>query len=343
MKIIIPMAGMGKRMRPHTLVTPKPLLPIAGKPIVQRLCEDLMSMTTEKVDEMAFVIGDFGKEVEQQLLDIAERLGAQGKIYYQDEPLGTAHAILCAEPSLRGNTLVAFADTLFTSDFQFDPDTDGIIWVKQVDDPTQYGVVIANEEGYITEFAEKPDHFVSDQAIIGIYYFSDGEYLRDQLQYLIDNDIKDKGEYQLTTAMDNMRDQGKGMRPGPVNEWLDCGSKDTTVNTNQRILELVKDKEEMVHASAEVNNTTIHEPCYIGPNVVLENCEVGPHVSIEAGTKLTNVVVKNSIIMQETTLKNCALENSMVGNFVQYNGRVSDPANGSQIDSVSLGDYSTAN
>ena len=335
---------MGKRMRPHTLITPKPLIPIAGKSIVQRLCEDLMQMTTEKVEEIAFVIGDFGKQTEEDLVAIAKQLGAKGSIYYQDEPLGTGHAILCAEPVLEGNVLVAFADTLFTSDFHFDADTDGIIWVKKVEDPTQYGVVIVNEEGFITELAEKPDHFVSDLAIIGIYYFSDGNNLKAELQYLIDNNIKDKGEYQLTTAMDNMREKGKGMKPGPIDEWLDCGNKDTTLYTNQRILELVKEKEELVSPQAKVIDSNIIEPCYIGPDVEIHNSTIGPHVSIEKGTKIENAVIRNSIILSDSQVMNCVLENSMVGNFVTYNGKITDPGNGNErVDTVSLGDYSVNN
>ena len=175
MKIIIPMAGRGSRLRPHTLTTPKPLVPVAGKPIVQRLVEDLSASFRNEVDEIAFIIGDFGSEVEKDLLEIADKLGAKGSIYHQDQPLGTAHAIFCAAPSLDGNVIVAFADTLFKADFCFDKNADGIIWTQQVADPSAYGVVKLDNEGFITDFVEKPDTFVSDMAIVGIYYFSDGK------------------------------------------------------------------------------------------------------------------------------------------------------------------------
>src|ERR1051326_348291 len=158
MKIIIPMAGMGKRMRPHTLTTPKPLLPVAGKPMVQRIAEDLAKLSPEKITEIAFVIGRFGKEAENNLLQIAEKLGAKGKIFYQDEPLGTAHAILCAKECLDGKVLIAFADTLFIPDpaAKIDTEKDGIIWVQKIQDPRQFGVVKLNSEGAITDFVEKP-------------------------------------------------------------------------------------------------------------------------------------------------------------------------------------------
>ncbi len=138
MNIIVPMAGMGKRMRPHTLTVPKPLIPVAGKPIVQHLVEDLASVCSEKINEVAFVIGDFGKEVEERLLKIAESIGAKGRIFYQDEPLGTAHAVLCAKECMDDQIIVAFADTLFRADFKLDSSKDGIIWVHKVDNPSSF-------------------------------------------------------------------------------------------------------------------------------------------------------------------------------------------------------------
>ncbi|NTW32877.1 MAG: nucleotidyltransferase family protein, partial [Bacteroidetes bacterium] len=186
MKIIIPMAGMGKRMRPHTLTIPKPLINIAGKPIVQRLVEEIAKVCSEKIEEIAFVIGDFGEEAEKMLLSIASNVGAKGKIYYQKEPLGTAHAVLCANESLDGKLVVAFADTLFKAEFVLDESRDGIIWVHKVKDPSAFGVVKTDENQIITDFIEKPKSFVSDQAIIGIYYFRDGKYFKSELQSLID-------------------------------------------------------------------------------------------------------------------------------------------------------------
>src|SRR5437870_3121041 len=172
----VPMAGAGKRMRQHTLTIPKPLIPIDGKTIIQRLVEDIAKVCNEKIDEVAYVIGDFGKEVENNLIKIAKDIGAKATIHYQDEPLGTAHAVLCANDSLKGKIVVAFADTLFKTDFKIDDSQDGVIWVKKIEDPRQFGVVKVNAQNIITDFVEKPQTFVSDLAIIGIYYFKDGEY-----------------------------------------------------------------------------------------------------------------------------------------------------------------------
>ena len=331
MKIIVPMAGMGKRMRPHTLTVPKPLVPIAGKPIVQRLVEDIAKVCGEPVDEVAFIIGRFGAAVEKQLAGIAESVGARATIVYQDEPLGTAHAILCAKDSLTGPLVVAFADTLFKADFTLDSTVAGTIWVQQVEDPRPFGVVKLNEQGQITDFVEKPQEFVSDLAIIGIYYFQDGEYLRRELQYLLDHDIRDKGEYQLTNALENMKNQGTTFVPGRVTEWLDCGNKDATVFTNQRYLEYLKERGELlVSPSAIIINSVLIEPVYVGENAVITNSVVGPHVSLGDHANVRDSRLSNSIVQASASLLNVVITNSMVGNHATVGGTPDD---------LSLGDY----
>jgi glucose-1-phosphate thymidylyltransferase len=243
MQIIIPMAGKGKRMRPHTLTTAKPLIPVAGQSIVQRLVEDITKVCGQKVEEIAYVISPaFGSEVEKDLIRVAEGRGAKGSIYYQEKALGTAHAIMCAKEAIRGKTVVAFADTLFKADFVMDTAHDGVIWVQKIEDPSQFGVVTLNNHGHIEGFVEKPQKFVSDLAIIGIYYFKDGDYLKRELQYLLDNNITDKGEFQLTNALENMKNKGTKFVPGQVTEWLDCGNKNSTIFTNRSVIELDKCK-----------------------------------------------------------------------------------------------------
>ncbi|MFN5705858.1 MAG: sugar phosphate nucleotidyltransferase [bacterium] len=332
MRIIVPMAGMGKRMRPHTLTTPKPLIPVAGKSIVQRLVEDITKVCGQKVEEIAYIIGRFGKEAEDNLVQIAENLGAKGSIYYQDEALGTAHAIYCAKDSLSGPVVVAFADTLFRADFTLDADKDGIIWVQQIPDPRQFGVIKVNDENIITDFVEKPQEFVSDLAIIGIYYFKDGDNLRNEIKYLLDNNITEKGEYQLTNALENMKQKGVRFSPGQVIEWLDCGNKDATVYTNQRVLENVKDSENLVAASAKIINSEIIEPCYIGENVHIENSKIGPHVSLGNNTKVSDSVITNSILQTNVKVESSSIDNSMIGHFAELT-----KSNGS----YSISDYST--
>lgn len=330
MKIIVPMAGRGSRLRPHTLTVPKPLVPIAGKPIVQRLVEDITSVCGQKVDEIAFVIGDFGAEVERELVSIAEGLGAKGSIYHQTEALGTAHAILCAKASLQGPVVVAFADTLFRADFTLDTNKDGIVWVQKVEDPKAYGVIKVNENNVITDFVEKPQTFVSNLAIIGIYFFKDGDRLQQELQYLIDNDVREKGEYQLTNALENMKQKGANFYPGKVEEWLDCGNPSAAIHANKRVLEYAPNKHP--RTGMVVDNSTIIEPCFIGDNVQLHNSTIGPHVSIGSNTAIHNSRITSTIIQSNTHIENAELEDSMIGNYVSYTGGRKK---------VSIGDYST--
>lgn len=332
MKIIVPMAGIGSRLRPHTLTIPKPLTLIAGKPIVQRLVEDIVKVVDQKVEEIAFVIGpSFPKDTEEKLLNIAKDLGAKGSVSVQEEALGTAHAIQCAKESLEGPCVVAFADTLFKADFTLDSDKDGAIWVKQVKEPSAYGVVKL-QDGLITDFVEKPEEFISDLAIIGIYYFKNGEILREEIQYLLDNDIKDKGEYQLTNALENMKQKGLRFVPGQVNEWMDCGNKEITVDTNGKILQFASlDGENLISKNVSLDNSTIIEPCYIGDNVVLKNTTIGPNVSLGDHSVVENSHIANSLIQTHTTIKNANLKEAMIGNYAYFDGEFS---------SISIGDYS---
>lgn len=326
MQIIIPMAGKGKRMRPHTLTTAKPLIPVAGKPVVQRLVEDITRVCGQKVNEIAFVIGpDFGAEVEQNLVKVAESQGAKGSIYYQEKALGTAHAIMCAKDAIKGKTVVAFADTLFKADFVMDTEQEGVIWVQQIPDPSQFGVVKLHEkEGYITDFVEKPSTFVSDLAIIGIYYFKDGEYLKKELQHLLDNNITEKGEYQLTNALENMKSKGTRFMPGQVTEWLDCGNKNATVYTNQRVLEFDKGKAHLRGANLKNNNSIIIEPCFIGDNVELSGSIIGPHASIGSNSRINNSIVKNSIVQNDVRINHANITNSMLGIGAEVSGKALD-------------------
>ena len=332
MKIIVPMAGRGSRLRPHTLTVPKPLIPIAGKPIVQRLVEDIVSVCGDKkVDEIAFIIGDFGEQVEADLKKVAENLGAKGSIYYQDKPLGTAHAIHCAADSMDDEIVVAFADTLFRADFTLDTDADSVIWVKQVDDPSAFGVVQFDDNGNINNFVEKPKEFVSDSAIIGIYYFKDGPGLRKELKYILDNNILDNGEYQLTDALSSLLNQGKVFRPGTVSDWMDCGNKAITVETNNKMLGYLQGKPELRGENITIENSEIIEPCYIGSNVVLKKAKIGPNVSLGDNCVVEDATIEGSLIQTNSTITNINLKDSMIGNHAHVDGRWT---------SVSLGDYS---
>lgn len=330
MRIIVPMAGMGKRLRPHTLITPKPLFPIAGKPIVHRLVADIARLYDGPIDEIAFIIGDFGPQVEHELREVANALGTTAAIYHQDEALGTAHAIYCAEPSLDDELIIAFADTLFIADFKLDRSKDGVIWVNQVDDPRAFGVVTVNDAGIIDGMVEKPDEPVSNLAIIGIYYIKNGTALKGEIKHLLDNNITAKGEYQLTDALDALRSKGAQFVPGEVKHWMDCGKHSAVIDTNERILAHYGGNERE-RADLQLREATIIEPCYIGSNVRIERAVVGPHVSLGDGAEIVNSVISNSIIMQGASVHNKVLHQAVIGRHAQAKAHPSG---------TSLGDFS---
>jgi glucose-1-phosphate thymidylyltransferase len=234
---------------------------------------------------------------------------------------------------LEGPVVVAFADTLFRADFKLDPTADGILWVNQIEDPSAFGVVKLDDEGNITDFVEKPKEFVSDLAMIGIYYFKDGNRLKQELKYLIDNNIMKGGEYQLPDALRRLTEAGFKLKPGTVSEWLDCGNKEVTVYTNQRVLEFDWEKNKnLVSQDLKTSNSIIIPPCYIGEGVVVENSIVGPHVSLGKGTTITNSNIRNSIVQNHTQINSINLSDSMIGSHTKVNGKSND---------LSLGDYST--
>ncbi|MDG1351460.1 MAG: sugar phosphate nucleotidyltransferase [Crocinitomicaceae bacterium] len=333
MNIIVPMAGRGSRLRPHTLTVPKPLIRVGGKPIVHRLVEDIAKMCSEKIDKIAFVIGDFGESVEQELLQVAETLGAKGSIHHQTEPLGTAHAVLCAKSCLEGPVIVAFADTLFKADFQISEQTEGMIWVKKIEDPSAFGVVQLDEKNVIIDFVEKPKEFISDLAMIGIYFFKNGSTLKTELNYLLDNDLQKGGEYQLPDALRRLTEKGTVFMPGQVDAWLDCGNKKVTVETNKHVLNFDQERGvNLRHSTAEVKNSIVIEPCFLGEGSRVENSVIGPHVSLGEGSKVENSILKNCLIQQNTFLENQVLKDSMIGSFASVSNKAKD---------LSVGDFTS--
>jgi glucose-1-phosphate thymidylyltransferase len=287
----------------------------------------------QDIEEIAFIIHEsFGKKVEEDLIAIAEKLGSKGTIYYQNEALGTGHAIMCAKDSLSGPAVIAYADTLIRANFNLDQSADSVIWVKQVDQPEAFGVINLNEANEIVELVEKPKEFVSDLAVIGIYYFKDVGVLKNELQSVLDNNIIHGGEYQINDGIKQMMAKGMKFVPGEVDEWMDCGNKEVTVETNSRMLGFLhQDGENLIADSVRLENATVIPPCYIGEDVAIINSVVGPNVSLGKGTHVTNSKIQNSLIQTHAHLKNAKLNNAMIGNHVSFDG---------DFTSISLGDYS---
>lgn len=329
------MAGRGSRLRPHTLTVPKPLIPVAGKPIVHRLVEDIAGVLNEEIDEIAFILGDpafFGDEVVESLKKLATGLGAKPTIYRQLDPKGTGHAIMCAKDSLSGPAVIAYADTLIRADFDLDKEADAVIWTKKVENPQAYGVVNLNENDEIIELVEKPENFVSDQAVIGIYYFKEVAQLKKELEFVLENNIINGGEYQINDGIKRMMADGKIFKTGTVDEWMDCGNKEVTVETNKRMLGFLSEaRQKLIADTSTQENSSIIEPCFIGEGVILKNSSIGPFVSIGEGTLIENSTIKNSIIQTNSKIRNANLDNAMIGNYATFDGKFTN---------VSIGDYS---
>ena len=336
MKIIVPMAGRGSRLRPHSLTVPKPLIPVAGQPIVNRLVKDIAKVLKQPISEIAFVLGEpafFGDDVVSNLEALAHSLGAKASIYRQDKPLGTGHAIMCAEPSLSGPAVIAYADTLIRAQFNLDPVADSVIWTKEVENPEAYGVVKLNDKQEIIELVEKPKQPISNQAVIGIYYFKDVAVLKEKLQEVLDEKITNGGEYQINDGIKRMMADGKVFKTGTVDEWMDCGNKAITVETNERMLGFLKadGEEQLIAPSVKLENSKIIEPCFIGENVVIKNSTIGPYVSVGNDSVIDNSIIKSSLIQTHAVIENANLNKAMIGNYVKYNGKFT---------TVSIGDYS---
>lgn len=318
MKLIIPMAGRGTRVRPHSHTVPKPLLPVAGKMIVERIVETFARTLDRDIDEIVFILGpDFGQEIKDALKAMSDRQGAKARFRVQETAEGTAHAVYCTEEDLSGECIIVFADTIFDMEGSVSiDDADSVIWLKEVDDPSRFGVAV-EKDGQITDFVEKPDEPISNLAIIGVYYFKEAEQLKKEIEYLLENDIRGKGdEFQLTDALDRMLKDDKLFRKATVDQWLDCGTLPAWLETSGIIVE--KEYEEVDEDQFE--DTKIVPPVYIGDDVELENCIIGPHASIASGSKLKKCTVKNSLIQENANLANCNIEGSTIGRFTELDG-----------------------
>lgn len=317
MRMIIPMAGKGTRLRPHTHTTPKPLLMVGGKIMLEEILDTLTSTLEGKIEEISFILGDLDKDVQQNLDQLLSKYKVKTSYFVQDPPLGTGHAIYMAKEKLEGEVLIAYADTIFDADLSglSALNADGVIWVKEVENPSAYGVVV-EKNGYIDKFAEKPKEPVSDKAIIGVYYFKKAEKLRDHLQQLIDSKKTVKGEYQLTDSLESLVGDGYKFVTRSVNYWLDCGNMKSLLDTNAFLLDLKKDKLTV----PVLKNSVIIPPVFFGKNAEIRNSVIGPNVSVADDVVIDQSIIQNSIINQHSSLKNIVLKDSIIGRFVSAKG-----------------------
>lgn len=309
MKLIIPMAGMGKRLRPLTLVTPKPLLKIGKKTIVEWIIQEIIDSTERVIDEIHYVIGDFGEEVKKDLLEISSNFNAKGFIHYQHEALGTGHAIFCADEALSGEVIVTFADTLFEGKISIDKNCDGIIWTKFVENPEMYGVVRKDENNVISGFVEKPKSFVSNNAIVGIYYFKEASKLKEEIEYIIQNDLRENNEYQITNCLQALIEKGDKFLCDEIDTWLDCGNFTEIKRTAFYLLEKGRiGSKKPISTDSTYNSNTI-----FGDNTSILNSKIGSNVILGDNCIVENCILENCIVYSNSYLKNSNLHSSIIG------------------------------
>jgi glucose-1-phosphate thymidylyltransferase len=309
------------------------LLSVKGQKIVERIVDTFARVLPEVPDEGIFVLGpDFGGDIRDQLTEICEERDMAAHFPVQEESLGTAHAVGCAEEHLDGDGVVVFADTLFhrEEEIQVDDEADVVAFVREVDDPSRFGVAVRDGER-VTKLVEKPDEPISNEALVGIYYVRDLAALKTEIDYLIENDIIGKGgEYQLTDALDRRLQKGDVFTTASVDAWMDCGTIPALLETTGRILDRESDD---LHQGT-VEDSVIRDPVYVGPDAVVENAVVGPHVSVEEGATIKNAVVRDSIVFAEGVVENAVLSESVVGRYAEVK---------QDVPTINVGDHSQIN
>lgn len=327
MNIIIPLAGEAKRLRPLSYSTPKPLFPIAGRTILERILLQIVRLSSGRtVGALGFVVSPVQKskgEVIGELAYTAKKvLGMEPCFFVQETAEGTAHAIWCARELLNDEeVLIAFADTIFIPEtYSMERDC-GHLWTYHVEDPSSYGVVLTDSNGYITKLVEKPPTPVSHLAIIGIYHLPEGRSLLQKIEYLLANNIREKGEFQITSALQLLVDSGIRIKSAPVKVWLDCGRPEEMLTAARRLLEMeAPPNNSIIEECAVIKNSIIHHPCYIGREAIIENSVIGPYTCVEARARIVSSSIGQSIILKDACIEEAELTLSVVGNFAIIKG-----------------------
>ena len=328
MKVIIPLAGFGKRLRPHTYTKPKPLVNVAGKAVLGHILDKLQGLD---VEEIVFIVGWLGEQIEEY---VSANYSFKAHYVEQKELLGQAHAIRLAREWVDGEVLIIFVDTIFEADLALlaTLPSDGVIYAKEVDDPRRFGVVTLDDQGFITQFVEKPETPVSNLAVIGVYFAKDAPLLFECIDELIEKDIQTKGEYFLADALQLMVNRGSRLNAWTVDVWEDCGTRDAVLQTNRYLLKQVphSDGENTensivippvyIHPSASVVNSIVGPHVHIGENSVVIDSLVGPYVSLAEGNQVRTSIVKDSIVNEESHIEEAMLAWSLVGRDARVRG-----------------------
>ena len=328
MKVVIPLAGKGTRLRPHTHVTPKPLLKVGDKPMMSYILDDLRELG---VHEAVVITGHLKEKVQEYM----EREYPDFHAVYveQVEQRGTADAVALAEPYADDELLIIFVDTLFDADLSvvrtLPADVAGVIWAKEVEDYQRFGVIVTDEQGFMQRIIEKPSEPISKLANIGLYYIRDWKLLFEGIRHVMGSPPGPTGEYYLTDAFQYMVDHGAKIKTIAIEGWYDAGKPETLLETNQHVLATTRGK-----APQGGKNVTVHEPVHVADGVQLEDAEIGPNVTISAGSVVRGSRLRHTIVGEKTTIEGSDLSDSLVGSNVTLKGVKGQ---------VDVGDHSVVN
>lgn len=312
MKVVIPLAGFGTRLRPHTWSKPKPLVPVAGKPVLGHIIDDLLPLNP---DEFIFITGWLGEQIDDYVSTAYPQI--TGRYVEQKELKGQAHALSLVRDYVQGEMLMVFVDTLFKADLGALKTLggDSATFVKEVDDPRRFGVAVLDEQGYVTRLVEKPATTENKLVMIGLYYFSQAEQLFEAIEELMARNIQTKGEFFLADAVNIMLEHGTRMRALPVEVWLDAGTPETVLETNRYLLD------EQAPPTPSLPGVAVIPPVLIDPGATVERAVVGPHVSIGAGATVRDAVVRDAVVDEGATVERALIEHSIVGTRARLCGR----------------------
>jgi glucose-1-phosphate thymidylyltransferase len=309
MKAVIPLAGKGTRLRPHTYLTPKPLLKVGGKPVMSYILDDLREMG---IDEIVFVIGYLGDVIKEYMA--AEYPDIRPEYVVQEVQDGTAGAVKLAEPFIDDEVLILFVDTLFDADLtmvrDLDPKWSGVIWAKEVEDYQRFGVIVTDEESAMTRIVEKPDEPISRLANIGLYYIRDHQLLFEGVDHALASEPGPSGEYYLTDAFQYMVDHDSRILTAPVEGWYDCGKPGTLLETNQHLLETTRG---WIAPGTHLDSSVLGDPVRVEEDVKVEGSTVGPNVTLEKGARVVNSSLRHCIVGPGAVIENAQLSNSLIG------------------------------
>ena len=315
MKVVIPLAGKGTRLRPHTHVTPKPLLKVADKPVMSYILDDLRELG---VHEAVVITGHLKEKVERYMAE--EYPDFQAVYVEQPEQNGTAGAVLLAEPHAEEELLIIFVDTLFDADLSIvktlPEDVAGVIWAKEVEDYQRFGVIVTDADGFMQRIIEKPSEPISKLANIGLYYIRDWKLLFEGIHHVMAAAPGGAGEYYLTDAFQYMVDHGAKIKTVAIEGWYDAGKPDTLLETNNHVLSTTRGK-----LPANVgSDVVVIEPVHVAEGVTIEDSEIGPNVTLSAGTTVRGSRLRDCIVGEGSTIEGCELHDSLIGSRVTVQG-----------------------